>query len=146
MKKPKYRIIDHPSDTGIDFFGKDLSESFINAARGMYSIMIEEPDYILEKKERAIEIDEKDIACIQDLLVLWLERLLYDFDTDQVIYCDIDIKEIRLESGKGHMLANCSYTGIEPRMVKLGIKAVTYQDLYVKEYSGGYKGRVIFDV
>ncbi|GAI72503.1 unnamed protein product, partial [marine sediment metagenome] len=71
----KYKYIDHLSDIGIEFYGKKLEELFENAAVGMFSIMCD-LKLVKPQEKRNIKISQKD-SCYEDLLVLWLERLLY---------------------------------------------------------------------
>ena len=67
----KYKIIDHLSDIGIEFYGDTPEELFENAGKGMFSIICDlrtvKP---LEKK--SIRITGKNPS-FEDLLLLWLE-------------------------------------------------------------------------
>jgi SHS2 domain-containing protein len=112
----------------------------------MYAIMLNDEKSYKGIESGIIRIEEKDIDGFEGLLVAWLERFLYDFDTRQLVYSDICIRYIKIIGGIGKIVADSIIGVAKPDMIKLGIKAVTYQDLHIKEDDGVYKGRVIFDV
>jgi SHS2 domain-containing protein len=144
----KYRYIDHLSDIGIEFYGNTLEELFENAAAGMFSIMYDlKTVKPLVKKE--VRISGQDIN-YEDLLVLWLEKLLYLYEVNTTLFSDFKVKKI--EKKENAFILEAEIYGEEIDLlrheIKIAVKAPTYHDLEIKENEEGYRwrGRVIFDV
>ncbi|PIU52016.1 archease [Candidatus Desantisbacteria bacterium CG07_land_8_20_14_0_80_39_15] len=142
----KFKIIEHTADIGIEAYGKDLNELFVNAARGMFSI-ITNPKKINNVEQVKIEISQ---VTLEDLLRSWLDELLYKQSTDEILFKKFDVKvderEIRLD-GK----ASGEKFDAKKHQLKTEIKAVTYHQLEIQRYAGknkkfAYIARVIFDV
>ena len=88
--QPKYKVIDHPSDIGIEAFGKDQKELFQNAAYGMMDMMFEtfeaKPDQKFDIKVSAENMES--------LMVSWLSELLYIADSKKVQLSAFNISKI----------------------------------------------------
>ena len=132
----KYKVIDHPSDIGIEAFGKDIKELFENSAFGMMDMMFE-----LSGVKKEISFDVKVTADdAVSLLVSWLSELLYLSDSNHVAFSDfkiIKISDAELEA---------KVYGGKIGKVKRFIKAATYNQLEIKKEKGSWKSRVVFDV
>ncbi len=134
----KYELIEHTSDIGLAAYGESLGEAFINAARGMFSI-IAEIDSVKEVESRRIEVNADDI---EGLLFEWLNSLLYYFDVENLLFSGFDM----LEFGDTRLAAECrgeKYDSSRHRL-KTGVKSATYHLLEVDRQEN--RVRVIFDV
>ena len=86
--KSNYLFIDHLSDMGIEVKASSPGELFENAALGMFSIMYDLKD--VEAKEKVeVSVKGKKGTDIEELLVSWLEKLLYIFETKNVLFCRV---------------------------------------------------------
>ena len=134
-----FEVIDHTADVGIIAYGTDLKQTFANAARGMFSLITN------LGRIRAIQSREVNVksAGKENLLVAWLNELIYLFDTENILAKKIDINELDDE----HLVAVVSGEKLDKarHQIKRGIKATTYHMLEIK-YDGGYRARVIFDI
>jgi SHS2 domain-containing protein len=133
-----FELIEHTADIGLKAYGKSLPEAFANAAYGMFSI-IADLKAVKEAASRRVEVNEKDA---ESLLFEWLNRLLYYFDVDGLIFKRFDI----MEFGEGHLAADCygeKYDASRHRL-KLGVKSATYHMLEVDKEKN--QVQVIFDV
>ena len=144
----KYRYIDHPSDIGIEFYGKKPEELFENAAAGMFSIMCD-LELIKPWEKRNVKISQKDTG-YEDLLVLWLERLLYLYEVNDVLFSEFKVGGIHKKGQNLELTAEISGEKIDTskHKIKIAVKAPTYHMLEVRR-DGRYcdwKGRIIFDV
>jgi SHS2 domain-containing protein len=144
----KYKYIDHLSDVGIEFYGNTPEELFENAAAGMFSIMCN-LETVKPLVKREVRISEKGIN-YEDLLILWLERLLYLYEVNTTLFSDFKVKKIE-NKGNTFILEAEIYgeeIDLSRHEIEVAIKAPTYHDLEIKENGEGYKwrGRVIFDV
>jgi SHS2 domain-containing protein len=134
----RFRLIEHTADVGLVACGHDLGEAFANAAYGMFSI-IAELKSVREKESREVEIQEADAEA---LLFEWLNRLLYHFDVDGMLFSRFDIREF----GETRFKAVCYGENYDPSRhhIKLGVKSATYHMLQVDREKK--QVQVIFDI
>jgi len=134
----RFALIEHTADTGLVAYGQTLAEAFANAAYGMFSI-IADLRTVREKESRTVEVSEEDS---ETLLFEWLNRLLYFFDVETLIFKRFDITEF---DGK-HLKATCYGEKYAPgrHRIKIGVKSATYHMLKVDKEKNHVQ--VIFDV
>ncbi len=144
----KYKYIDHPSDIGLEFYGDSLEELFENAAAGMFSIMCD-LKLIRPVRKSKIKISEKN-ADYEDLLISWLEKLLYRYEVNNILYSEFKVNRIEKKNGGSILEAEIGGEKINPgkHKIKTAIKAPTYHTLEIKKEGSNHnwKGRIIFDV
>ena len=136
----RYEQIPHTADIAIRAHGKDLKELFVNTAYGMFDIIAD-----LEGLKRAVSIDiNLKAPSKEELLVSWLDELLYNFYTKSIIFFDFDIISIsqNVLSAKVHG----RHLGTNRNRLKTEIKAATYHNLSIDEGSDGLKVEIVFDV
>ena len=132
----KYRVINHPSDIGIEAFGKDKKELFENSAFSMMDMMFE-----LSGVKKEMSFDVKVTGDDQvSLLVSWLSELLYLSDSNHVALSDFKITKM------SDAELEAKVYGGKIGKVKRFIKAATYNQLEIKKEKGSWKSRIIFDV
>jgi SHS2 domain-containing protein len=134
----RFELIEHTADMGLVAYGETLSESFANAAFGMFSI-IAELDPVREVEMRRVEISEEDM---EGLLFEWLNSLLYYFDVEMLLFKRFDV----MEFGEGRLVAVCLGEKYDPsrHRLKTGVKSATYYMLEVDREKN--QVQVIFDV
>ncbi|MEW6556822.1 MAG: archease [Elusimicrobiota bacterium] len=135
----KFETINHTADVGIVAYGKTLHELFENAASGMFSMIIP-PDKVKEKLLISISIDAHDL---EELLITYLNELLYYYSTKKVLFKRFEI----LELSETHLDARVSGEKIADHEILNDIKAATYHNLKIEKLADGtYKTPIIFDV
>jgi len=139
----EFEIIDHTADIGIVAYGKTKREVFINAAKGMFEIIAGEDRDLKENFYAKIKLEAKSL---EDLLIAWLNELLYISEVKLVILNKFKIKElsdIQIKAEVGGTKIN--HLSIR---IKREVKAVTYHRLEIKkdEESGLWSAQVIFDI
>lgn len=139
----KFEIIDHTADIGLLAYGKTKREVFINAAKGMFEIIAGENRNLKENFYDKIKLEAESL---EDLLIAWLNELIYIGETRLVILNKFRIKELSDHQIKAEIRG----TKINQLCFKVEkeIKAVTYHCLEIKkdEESGLWKAKVIFDI
>ena len=136
----RYEQFPHTADIGVRVFGKDLKELFSNAAFAMFDILAD-----LEGLKCDVGQDIKVRADdYEGLLIAWLDELLYNFYTKQLIFCDFRIDELTPEDLKGKAFGRP--LGANRNRLKTEIKAATYHDLKITKSDSGYSVEIIFDV
>ena len=138
--QPPFEAFDHTADVGIIGRGATLGEAFANAARAMFSLMVD-LDRIEPREERRIEVEADDR---EGLLVAWLAELLYISEVDNLVFNRFDVDEISdtriVARAVGEPL------DLDRHNPKLMVKAVTRHMLQVAPEEGGYQVRVILDI
>ena len=136
----RYELIDHTADVGIRAFGKNLEELFRNTAVGMFEMMTD-LEKVAHKVRQEIRLEEKNV---EDLLIRWLQELLYRFSVDRAFYGDFQftaLTEQKLSAViRGEKINDQKHT------LKKEVKAVTYHGLKVEKTKEGWVGEVIFDI
>ena len=136
----RYEIIDHTADIGMKAYGNSPEELFINAAYGMFDIIAD-----LEGLKTSTSIKIKlEAENPEELLIAWLDELLYNFYTKNIIFADFKIlsltkREIEAEAFGRHI-------GDKKSRLKTEIKAATYHGLKIEEKNKNYEVQIIFDV
>ncbi|HAJ32279.1 MAG TPA: protein archease [Candidatus Atribacteria bacterium] len=140
----EFEILEHTADIGIAAYGKSKREVFINAAKGMFNIIAGNNSNLINNNFSCkVTLKAKGL---EDLLVAWLNELLYIGETRLVILNKFQIKEL----SNFQIKAEVEGMKINPPSVKIEkeIKATTYHRLEIKkdEESGLWGARVIFDI
>ena len=135
----EFEILEHTADIGIIAYGRNISEAFAGAAKGMFSL-ITEPGEIVGVENRDIELTAADQ---EYLLVAWLNELIYLFDTENMLFKRFDIA--RLSETQLKATAYGEKVNNSRHNIKMGIKAATYHTLKI-EKNDGIRVQVLFDV
>jgi SHS2 domain-containing protein len=140
----EFEILEHTADIGIIAYGKSKREIFVNTAKGMFDIIVGNNSNLINNNFSCkVTLKAKGL---EDLLVAWLNELLYISETKLVILKKFEIKDLSINK----IEAEVEGIKINPPFVKIEkeIKATTYHCLEIKkdEESGLWSARVIFDI
>lgn len=145
----KFEFIDHPSDIGIRFEAENLKEIFEYCAWGMFSIMCNIKK-VKPAVKKLIKINENVKVRLEDLLVLWLEKLLYIYEVKEMLFCRFNINRLETEGRKAVLDAEIfgEKIDISRHEVSVSIKAPTYHmlQLFKDNSTGDWTCQVVFDV
>ncbi|MFP4641719.1 MAG: archease [Dehalococcoidia bacterium] len=136
----KFEILDHTADTGIIAYGRSPEEVFVNAAYGMVTI-ITDVETVNEVVKREISAEAFDQ---EELLVTWLNELLYLFDAEFLLFSRFEIQELTDERIRA--IAYGEKVDPSRHNLKTHVKAATYHSLKLEEKEDGFQAQVIFDV
>jgi SHS2 domain-containing protein len=136
----RFDLIEHTADIGIVVYGKDLNETFANAAFALFSL-ITEPSQVKPAIRQNITLTASDREA---LLVRWLNELIFYFETERFLFARFDIAVLTATD----LQAECYGERIDPsrHTLKKGVKAATYHLLSVTRNNQGYRAQVIFDI
>jgi SHS2 domain-containing protein len=136
MSTSHFNEIEHTADVSLHIQSEDLAGLFREAACAMLSLMGMSTDKQGESL-RTIEVEGMDR---EDLLVAWLQELLYLMERYEIGLGRMDIVEI----SDNHLTAVAEQI---PGMIpSKEIKAVTYHGLEIKETERGLEVTIVFDV
>ncbi|RJQ19873.1 MAG: archease [Nitrospiraceae bacterium] len=136
----KYEQLDISGDVGLRVRGENLPELFANAAEGMLDLITDVSKVVREPEEREIAVSAE---ALEDLLIKWLNELVFLFDTYRFAgkTFDIDIENTSLN-------AKISGGIFDPEVneSRLLVKAATYHDLSLRKINSKWEAVVIFDI
>jgi len=135
-----YELVDHTADLGIRVWANDIKGLFEEAARVLFDIITD-----LSKVEAHLQ---RQIAVrgssLEELMVAWLNELLYLHEVEGLLFCDFSVAEI--DEGTVTGVAGGEEFDEGRHSIKTGVKAVTYHQLEIKEQEGRWQAQVIFDI
>jgi len=105
-------------------------------------MMFVPPDGIDRKSERTVEV-ALDADCPEELMVSWLQELLYRSEVEDLFFLRFDVETDGLR-----LNGRADGVPITPDLEPAGpgVKAVTRHGLRVERAGEGWRARVIFDV
>lgn len=134
----KFKFLEHTADIKFKAFGKDIEEVFNNSALALKEIICGKMR-IEKKKEKTIKIKGRDF---ESLLYNFLEQIIYLLDADNFLISKI--KEIKIKNFglkaviAGDKASNYKFTN--------NVKAVTYNEMFVKKEKGKWISQAVIDV
>ncbi|MEK6906664.1 MAG: archease [Nanoarchaeota archaeon] len=138
MKAEKYEFLEHTADIKFRAFGKILEEIFNNSALALNDI-IKGKIKIKSKIEKSFIIKGEDNM---ELLYNLLEEILYLLDAEDFLMSKIKIKLVNKNKLdvkiSGDKASNYKFTN--------NVKAVTYNEMFVKKDKNKWIAQVVLDV
>ena len=136
-QKIKFRIIEHEADIGLEIFGRSLQEIFIHGGVALFSL-ITDPDTCEARYMRKVAIDNGE-----DSLVVFLNELIYLWDTEKFLPCSFSVKE---EREKIEVIMTGKFLDSSKHSVKKEIKAVTYHKFSIQQQGDLLKATIFLDI
>lgn len=140
MTVKRYEQFPHTADIGVRVYGKDARELFVNAAFAMFDI-IADLEGLKSSAEKHINLKALNQ---EELLVAWLDELLYHFYTSQIIFFKFNIEKLTDTEIQATIYGRP--VGENRNRLKTEIKAATYHNLEIKNTGSGYMVEIVFDV
>lgn len=132
-----FEEIEHTADWALQVRGRDWRHLLINAARGMNSLLVAQPDTLTDEREERLEVEAFDA---ESLLVNWLSELAYWAEMERIIFHKFNFVELT----PTHLQAVAR--GGPVSHLQKHIKAVTYHNLKIIETDQGLTATIVFDV
>lgn len=140
-----YEVFEHTADLGLRVRAASPQELFIDAARGLFSMVVANLDEVRPVEERTyrIEGDQYDL-----LLFDWLSELLYTFETQHLLLAQFDIEIDEVAGGGLILAAKCRGEIVDESRHRMEheVKAVTYHALKVERRADEWLAEVIVDI
>ena len=134
------------ADLGIEAWGETLEKAFTHAALGLSALVTELPQNS-DTIRRTIHIQAPSLP---DLLVKYLNEIIYLEEVDGFLLCDIPDLKISDPGLTPELDLAATLTGTifdpDRHSINTHIKAATYHGLAIEEKPGELRVRVIFDV
>jgi protein archease len=135
-----YETFEHTADIGIRARAGDLNRLFEDAARGLFSVIVANPEALRPVQEVRYRIQGERL---DDLLFDWLAELLFTFETRRLLFCEfqVDVQPGGLQAtAKGEPIDRTRHE------MDMEVKAITYHGLKVERDGDGWLAEVIVDI
>jgi SHS2 domain-containing protein len=138
----KFKFIPHTADMKFQSFGKNLEEAFKNASLAL-KYAISENTKINNSEKKEILIKGTDL---ESLLYSFLEEFLFLLDSEEFLLSKIEKIEINEKNKKYTLKAIVFGDSISNYKLTNEVKAITYNEMFVKEDKGKWICQVVLDV
>jgi len=136
----RYEQFSHTADIGVRVFGRTLKELFENAAFAMFDIIAD----IEGLKGEIVQKIELTAPNHEELLISWLDELLYNFYTKSIIFYKFEVEELSQDFIRAKAFGRA--VSDNRNRLKTEIKAATYYNLKIVKRDDYYEVDIVFDV
>lgn len=134
-----YRFLPHTADAKFRAYGRTLEEAFINSAYAITDVITDHTK-IKQTTEKTIKVESENQ---ESLLYDFLEQFLILLDSESFLLHEV--KELKIEENK--LTAKVAGdTHPENYEIDTHIKAVTYQEMFIKKEDNQWVIQVIVDI
>jgi len=135
-----HETFEHTADIGIRVRAGTLEELFADAARGLFSVIVENMAAVRAVEEVAFEVSGDDV---EELFHDWLAELLYTFNARRIVLAEFDV---RFEASE--LTATARGEPIDPSRheIDVEVKAITWCGLKVQRQPDGWLAEVVVDI
>jgi SHS2 domain-containing protein len=135
-----YETFEHTADLGLRVRAPDLDTLFAEAARGLFSVIVEDPGAVQPRERLDVRLppDEREY-----LLFDWLRQLLANFDARHLLFSrfEVHVDDSGLTgTAWGEPLDRARH------VLDHEVKALTYHGLRVERADGGWLAEIIVDI
>ena len=135
----KFRFISHTADIKFQAFGNSLKEVFENSALALFNTIYSEK--IREKKKIKINVQGHDL---ESLLYNFLEEMLVLIDSENFLPAKIKILNFNKKTFK--IEAEILGDDAENYQISMHVKAITYNEMFIKKIKNKFVAQVVLDI
>ena len=138
-----YTFIDHTADVAADLSGRSPAELFTAAAQALTDT-ITDLSAVQPAVTQSVTLDSD---ALDDLLVDWLNELLYRFEVQNMLVSDASVT-LRDDRGRWHLAATIAGDAFDPakHAARVLVKSATYHGLHIVHEQGTWRARIVFDI
>ena len=135
-----HEVFEHTADLGLRVRAPDLDTLFAEAARGLFSLIVENLDGVRPVRVVTYHVQGQDR---EYLLFDWLNEILFTFDTQHML-----LSEFRVHVTDAGLEAEARGESLDLARHRLDheVKAITYHGLKVEQVSDGWLAELIVDI
>ena len=135
----KYQFLEHTADIKFKAYGKNLEKVFENSAKALFKVLYKKK--VKKKNKRGIKVKGKDL---ENLMYNFLEEFLVMFDSENFLPSSIKLKNFNEK--KLEISAEVMGDDAKNYETSSHIKAITYNDMFVKKEGKKFVAQVVIDV
>ena len=135
-----FETFDHTADIGLRVAAGTLEELFVEAARGLTSLLIDNRDDVRATVEESVSLTSRELDY---LFFDWLNELLFRFETRQMLF-----REFSVRISDAGLEATLHGEPCDRSRHRLAheVKAITYHGLCVEQTENGWRAEMILDI
>lgn len=138
----KFEFLDHKADVKFQAFGKTLEEAFKNSSLATKEVITEHTDLkIKETEKKDIEVSGEDLGA---LLYNFIEEIIYLLDAENFILSEV--KNLKIYNKNRKLSATFSGDIASRYKFRNSVKAVTYNNMFIKKQGNKFVTQVVLDV
>ena len=137
-----FELFEHTADVGLRVAAGNLEKLFVEAGRGIFSLVVENPEAIEPRQPVMFELESESL---EGLFADWLRELIFRFETEHVLLCEF---RVQVFDGNRRLRAECRGEPADwsRHLPDNELKAVTYHGLRVGQTPNGWEAEVILDI
>lgn len=135
-----YEVFEHTADVGLRIRAESREAVFVDAARGLFSLIVVNPDQVRPRVEVSLDVPGSELDY---LLFDWLRELLYRYETEHLLLADFDV---RLDDAGLHATARGEPLDADRHRLDHEVKAITYHGLVFRQEGSQWLAEVIVDI
>lgn len=138
-----YAFIDHTADVAADLTGRSPEDLFSSAAQALTDT-ITDLSTVAPVVTQSVTLES---GSLEDLLVDWLNELLYRFEVQNVLVSAATVT-LHQDHDRWHLHASVAGESFNPAKhpARVLVKSATYHGLHVTHEHGAWKARIVFDI
>jgi SHS2 domain-containing protein len=138
-----YAFIDHTADVAADLEGSSAADLFVFAAQALTDTMTD----IKDVKAAVTQAVTLESASLEDLLVDWLNELLYRFEVRNMLVTDAAVV-VEERGGRWRVDGTVRGEPFDPARhpSRVLVKSATYHGLHVTRDGDAWRARIVFDI
>ncbi|MDI9644564.1 MAG: archease [Candidatus Verstraetearchaeota archaeon] len=138
-----YEYLDHTSDVYIHVCSESLEGLFAESAEAATEVMFN-TRAVEMRRSIQVEMDAKDL---EQLLYLWIDRLIYHFDSDSFALGRAEVEKVEVD-GIARLSAILWGEEYDPAKhgQRTGIKAMTYSLMRIHHDGGAWHAYFVVDI
>ncbi len=133
---------EHTADLGLRVFADDLPDLFQTAAVGLFNVIVANPEGVHVHEVEPVTLSSQTT---EDLLVNWLNELIFRCETQHRLYSQFHIE---LDETGCQLVATIGGETIdrERHLLDHEVKAATHHELSVRRDGSGWIAELILDI
>ncbi len=133
---------EHTADLGLRVVGEDLSDLFQTAAIGLFDVIIANREAVRAQETEQVELTAD---CPEDLLLQWLNELIFRCETRHRLYGGF---AVAIDDSGRRLEATISGEPIDRtrHLLDHEVKAATRHGLFVEHRDNGWVAELILDI
>lgn len=135
-----FSFLNHTADVRIKVWAESLEALFEESAYALFSL-ITNLEKVTPKEALFIEVEGKDY---EELLVSWLNELLYHHEVKNMLFSHFKVLELALPFLRAEIKGEPFSP--EKHEILTPIKAVTYHNLKIRKTGKGFEVEIILDI
>lgn len=135
-----YEVFEHTADLGLRIRADSLETLLVDAARGLFSLIVTNLDQVKPVQEKTFRIAASEP---EYLLFDWLNELLYTFDVDRLLLSEFSV---RVDAQGLTAICRGETMQLDRHEMDHEVKAITYHGFKVQREGDGWLAELIVDI